>query len=394
MSGERDLLMKNFTYFNPVKIVFGKGMIAELKELIPAGVKVMLTYGGGSIKKNGVYDQVRRALSGHAVIEFGGIEPNPRYETCIKAAVQAKGENVGFLLAVGGGSVLDGTKFIAVAAQYGAGDPWEIMEGGKPVTAALQLGSVLTLPATGSEMNDFAVISRNSTGEKLAFASPLVYPKFSVLDPETTYSLPKKQIENGIIDTFAHVMEQYMCAIGSAPLTERQSEAVLLTLIEEAPKVKEQPDDYEVRANLMWCATTGLNGSLGCGVAAQDWATHMIGHELTALYGIDHGRTLAVIMPAVHRHEITRKQKRLAQCAQRVWGIQEDDEGVCAALAIDKMEAFFRGVGVPTRLSEYGIDATDAGRQVAERLAKRGVLIGEYGDLGEQAVREIVALAK
>ena len=386
--------MTNFTYHNPVKIVFGKGMIAELKELIPSDAKVMLTYGGGSIKKNGVYDQVRLALSGHAVTEFGGIEPNPRYETCLKAAAQAKAEGVGFLLAVGGGSVLDATKFIAVAAVYGAGDPWGIMEGRKPVEAALPLGSVLTLPATGSEMNSFAVISRDSTGEKLAFASPHCYPKFSILDPETTFSLPMKQVENGIVDTFAHVMEQYMCSAGSAPLTERMAEAVLKTLVEEAPKVKQRPDDYEVRASLMWCATAALNGLLGCGVEAQDWATHMIGHELTALYGIDHGRTLAVIMPAVHRHEIKRKQKRLAQYAARVWHITQGDEAARAAQAIEKTEAFFKSVGVPTRLSEYGIDAVEAGRLVAERLAKRGVMVGEFGDLGAKEVREIVALAK
>ncbi len=386
--------MTNFTYYNPVKIVFGKGMIAELKELIPSDVKVMLIYGGGSIKKNGVYDQVRRALSGHALTEFGGIGPNPRYETCMNAAAQAKAEGVGFLLAVGGGSVLDATKFIAVATVYDAGDPWGIMEGRKPVKAALPLGSVLTLPATGSEMNTFAVISRDSTNEKLAFSSPLIAPRFSVLDPETTYSLPTKQVENGIVDTFVHVMEQYMCAVGSAPLTERQAEAVLQTLIEEAPKVRQHPDDYDVRANLMWCATTALNGSLGCGVEAQDWATHMIGHELTALYGIDHGRTLAMIMPAVHRHQLARKQARLAQCAARVWGLMQGDEEARAAQAIDKMESFFHSVGVPTRLSDYGIDAVEAGHQVASRLAKRGIKIGEFGDLGEKEVREIVALAK
>lgn len=386
--------MTNFTYYNPVKIVFGKGMIAELKGLIPAGAKVMLTYGGGSIKKNGVYDQVRQALSGLAVIEFGGIEPNPRYETCMRAAALAKAEGAGFLLAVGGGSVLDATKFIAVAARYGKGDPWEIMEGRKPVEAALPLGSVLTLPATGSEMNTFAVISRDSTGEKLAFGSPHCYPQFSILDPETTFSLPMKQVENGIVDAFAHVMEQYLCDAGRAPLTERLAEAVLKTLVQEAPKVKASPDDYEVRASLMWCATVALNGLLGCGVAAQDWATHMIGHELTALYGIDHARTLAVIMPAVHRHQFARKQNRLAQYAKRVWHITQGDDAARAAQAIDKTEAFFKSVGVPTRLSEYGIDAEEAGRQVAERLAKRGVKIGEFGDLGPKEVQEIVALAK
>lgn len=386
--------MTNFTYYNPVRLVFGKGMIVELKNLIPAGTKVLMTYGGGSIKKNGVYDQVRRALSGHAVVEFGGIEPNPRYETCMKAAALAKDEGVGFLLAVGGGSVLDATKFISVAALYAKGDPWDVMEGRKPVEAALPLGAVLTLPATGSEMNTFAVISRDSSGEKLAFGSPHCYPKFSVLDPETTLSLPMRQVENGIVDTFVHVMEQYLCDAGSAPLTERMAEAVLKTLVEEAPKVKACPEDYETRANLMWCATVGLNGLLGCGVEVQDWASHMIGHELTALYGIDHGRTLAMILPAVHRHEITRKQKRLAQYAKRVWHVTEGDEAAKAAAAIEKTEAFFKTVGVPTRLSEYGVDAAEAGAKVAERLAKRGVMIGEFGDLGPKEVREIVALAK
>ncbi len=386
--------MENFTYYNPVKIVFGKGAIAELRDLIPADAKVMIIYGGGSIKKNGVYDQVRRALSGRAVTEFGGVEPNPRYETCMRAAAQAKAEGAGFLLAVGGGSVLDATKFIAVAALYGPGAPWEVMEGRKPVEAALPLGSVLTLPATGSEMNAYAVISRDATGEKLSFGSPHCYPAFSILDPETTLSLPMRQVENGIADTFAHVMEQYMCDAGSAPLTERMSEAVLKTLVEEAPKVKANPGDCEVRASLMWCATVGLNGWLGCGVAAEDWATHMIGHELTALYGIDHGRTLAVIMPALHRHELARKQKRLAQYAARVWHLTEGDEAARAAQAVDRTEAFFQSLGVPTRLSAYGIDASEAGRQVAERLARRGVKIGEFKDLGANEVQAIVALAQ
>ncbi len=386
--------MTSFTCYNPVKLVFGKGMIAELKDLIPPDLTVMLTYGGGSIKKNGVYDQVRAALADRTVVEFGGIEPNPRYETCMRAAELAKSEGVDFLLAVGGGSVLDATKFIAIAALYDAGDPWEIMEGRAPIEAAMPLGAVLTLPATGSEMNTNAVISRESTGEKLSFGSPHVYPQFSILDPETTYSLPERQTQNGIVDTFAHVMEQYMCGIGRAPLTERMAEAVLITLVEEAPKVKANPDDYEVRANLMWCATVGLNGWLGCGVAAQDWATHMIGHELTALYGIDHGRTLAVIMPAVHRHQLERKLPRLVQCAERVWGITQGEDKDRAAQAIDRMEAFFQSVGVPTRLSAYNVDADEAAPLVAERLARRGVKIGEYGDLGEQAVREIVMLAR
>jgi len=386
--------MMNFVWHNPVKLVFGKGMIAELPNLIPSGTKIMMTYGGGSIKANGVYDQVRRALAGYDITEFGGIEPNPRYETCMRAADVVKKEGIGFLLAVGGGSVLAATKFIAVAARYDAGDPWDIMEGRKPVTRALPLGCVMTLPATGSETNTFAVISRDSTNEKLAFGSPHAYPQFAVLDPETTFSLPMRQVENGIVDTFAHVMEQYMCAVDSSALTARQAEAVLKTLVEFAPKVKADPSDYQTRAELMWCATIGLNGSLGIGAAAEDWTTHMIGHELTAIYGIDHGRTLAVIMPAVHRFQLARKQPRLAQCAARVWHVTQGDEATRAAQCIERMTAFFQSVGVPTTLSAYGISADDAGRQVAERLAKRGAKLGEYEDLGAEEVRAIIALAQ
>jgi len=386
--------MVNFMLHNPVKLIFGKGMIAELKKVIPAGTKVMMTYGGGSIKKNGVYDQVRQALADYGVVEFGGIEANPRYETCMKAAELAKKEKVGFLLAVGGGSVLDGTKFIAVASTYTAGDPWEIMEGHKPVKAALPLGSVLTLPATGSEMNTFAVISREATGQKLAFGSEHVYPKFSILDPETTFSLPMKQTENGVVDTWVHVMEQYMNDVECSALTSRLAESVLKTLVEVAPKVKAQPEDYQVRAELMWCATVGLNGWLGIGAAAQDWATHMIGHELTAMYGLDHARTLAVILPAVHRFQLKRKQARLAQFGKRVFHIVEGDEATRATQAIDRMEAFFNALDVPTRLSAYNIDAEVAGKQVAERLEKRGMKLGEYGDLGPAEVRAIIDLAK
>lgn len=386
--------MVNFTLHNPVKLVFGKGMIAELKNLIPGGTKVLMLYGGGSIKKNGVYDQVRQALAGYDVVEFGGIEANPRYETCMKAAELAKKEKVGFLLAVGGGSVLDGTKFIAVAATYTAGDPWEIMEGRVPVKAALPLGAVMTLPATGSEMNTYSVISRDSIGEKLAFGSDHVYPKFSILDPETTFSLPLRQTENGIVDTWVHVMEQYMNDVECSALTSRMAESVLKTLTEMAPKVIARPTDYNVRAELMWCATVGLNGWLGLGAAAQDWATHMIGHELTALYGLDHARTLAVIMPAVHRFQLKRKQARLAQFGTRVFHLVEGDEATRAAQAIDRMEAFFQSMDVPTRLLAYGIDAAVAGKQVAERLAKRGRKLGEYEDIGPVEVEAIMNLAK
>ena len=295
--------MENFVYHNPVKIVFGKGSIAQLGSLVPATARVLITYGGGSIKRNGVYDQVCRALGSHRVCEFSGIEPNPRYETCMRAVTLARAEKTDFLLAVGGGSVLDGTKFIAAAIPYASGDPWKIVSQGRPTAVATPLGCVLTLPATGSEMNGFAVISRDSTQEKLAFASPYIYPQFSIMDPETTYSLPPRQVANGIVDAFVHVAEQYLTSGPPAPLQDRQAEAILATLIEQAPKVLSQPQDYDTRANLMWCATQALNGLIGCGMT-QDWSTHMIGHELTALYGIDHAQSLAIVLPAVWRNRL------------------------------------------------------------------------------------------
>jgi NADP-dependent alcohol dehydrogenase len=382
--------MWNFTYHNPVRIVFGRGAIAELANLVPLEQKVMLTYGGGSIRRNTVYDQVAEALKAHALVEFGGIEPNPRYETLMKAVEKVRAEGVDFLLSVGGGSVLDGTKFIAAAIKYAGQDPWDILARSVPVTAALPLGAVLTLPATGSEMNGNAVISRESTREKLSFASPHVYPRFSILDPETTYSLPPRQVANGIVDAFIHVAEQYLTYSVNAPLQDRQAEAVLLTLIEEAPQVKADPQDYDVRANLMWCATQALNGLIGCGVP-QDWATHTIGHELTALFGLDHGQTLAIVLPAILKHQRAQKAGKLLQYAQRVWGIQGlgDDETIDAAIA--RTDEFFRSVGNPTRLSDYGIRLSDC-QAIVERFRERGSSLGENKAIGAQEVGEILAL--
>lgn len=382
--------MWNFVYHNPVKIVFGKGSIAELANLVPQGPKIMMTYGSGSIKRNGVYDQVMAALKGRALVEFGGIEPNPRYETLMRAVAQVKAEGIGFLLAVGGGSVLDGTKFIAAAVEYTGDDPWDIFAREAPVTAALPLGAVLTLPATGSEMNGNAVISRESTREKLAFSSPLVYPRFSILDPETTYSLSARQVANGIVDTFVHVAEQYLTYRVNAPLQDRQAEAILLTLIEEAPKVKADPQNYDVRANLMWCATQALNGLIGCGVP-QDWATHIIGHELTAFFGLDHGQTLAIVLPAVLKHQRARKAGKLIQYAQRVWGIQGLTDEATIDAAIARTEEFFRSVGNPTRLSDYGVKLADC-QPIVERFRERGQTFGEHKAIGAQQVGEILAL--
>jgi NADP-dependent alcohol dehydrogenase len=383
--------MENFTYHNPVKIVFGRGSIAELPKLLPTNAKIMMTYGGGSIKANGVYQQVTHALQGRSAIEFGGIEPNPRYETCMKAVERVRAEGVDFLLAVGGGSVLDGTKFIAAAAKYKGEDPWDFFSDWSRVPAKpLPIGCVLTLPATGSEMNGGAVVTRNSTKEKLFFISQGVLPRFSILDPETTFTLPPRQTSNGIVDAFVHVAEQYLTFPADAPLQDRQAEAILLTLVEEGPKALSEPKNYAARANLMWSATQALNGLIGCGVP-QDWTTHMIGHELTALYGVDHAQSLAVVFPGVLQHQRERKHAKLLQYARRIWSICEGGEEVQIDRAIEKTEQFFHSLGVGTRFSDYQIprDAIDL---VAKRLASRGMKLGEHGDLDENAVKEILAM--
>lgn len=382
--------MENFNYHNPVRIEFGKGSIAELVNLIPPHTKTMMTYGGGSIMRNGVYDQVREALRGRTLIEFGGIEPNPKYETLMKAVALARAEGVEFLLAVGGGSVLDGTKFIASAVPFAGKEPWDIVSKHAPVDSAIPLGCVLTLPATGSEMNPFAVISRASTEEKLPFSSAHIYPRFSILDPVTTFSLPRRQIMNGVVDAFVHVMEQYATCDANAPLQNRQAEAILITLIEEGPKTLKHPKDYDARANLVWCATQALNGTIGCGVP-QDWTTHMIGHELTALYGIDHGQSLAVVLPGTLRQQKKQKRKKLAQYGERVFGLKGDTIDGLATRAIESTEEFFRSLGVKTKLREYEIPE-EAAEIVAARLDRRGALLGEHGDIGRKEVAEILRL--
>jgi NADP-dependent alcohol dehydrogenase len=381
--------MQNFTFHNPVQIVFGKGSIAKLAKLVPASAKVLVVYGGGSIKANGVYPQVMAALAKHQVFEFGGVEPNPRYETCMKAVELCRKENIGFLLSVGGGSVLDGTKFIAAATGFKGSDPWDILAQGAEVTSAIPLGCVLTLPATGSEMNAGAVVSRNSTQEKLFFVSNLVYPVFSILDPETTFTLPLRQTANGIVDAFVHTLEQYLTFPADAPLQDRQAEAILNTLIEEAPKLAKDPKNYSARANIMWCATQALNGNIGLGIP-QDWSTHGIGHEITAFYGLDHAQTLAIIWPGVARNRMAGKLAKLVQYGQRVWGLSGADAEVAEA-AIEKTEQFFTTVGCPTRLSAYKVDAGEAAKRVSERFVARGQGgIGERGDITTEEVAKII----
>ena len=348
--------MQNFQFFNPTKILFGKGQIALLNQEIPKGSRVLITYGGGSIKKNGVHAQVINALKGYEVSEFGGIEPNPTYETLMLAVDIVKAEGIDFLLAVGGGSVIDGTKFIAAAAVY-EGEPWEILsKRGAGIKEALPFGSVLTLPATGSEMNMGSVVTRQSTKDKLAFMHPAVFPVFSILDPETTYTLPPRQIGNGIVDAFTHIMEQYMTVRTGTDVQDRLAEALLLTLIHEGPKALKDPQNYEARATLMWAATLALNGLIGAGVP-HDWATHMVGHEITALHGLDHAQTLAIILPAMLTVRLKEKSPRLAQYAQRVWGITTGSEEEMAIASIQKTREFFESVGVKTRLSDYQISS-------------------------------------
>ncbi|WP_321515846.1 iron-containing alcohol dehydrogenase [Marinifilum fragile] len=380
--------MENFDFFNPVKILFGKGKIAELGNHIPKGAKILMTYGGGSIKKNGVYDQVMEALKDYNITEFGGIEPNPHFETLMKAVEIVRNEGIDFLLPVGGGSVLDGTKFIAAAAYYEGEDEWDILAKRAEITKAVDLGAVLTLAATGSEMNSGGVITKAATKEKLAFGNPLLFPKFSVLDPETTYSLPMRQITNGIVDAYVHVMEQYLTYPVNSPVQDRFAEGLLLTLIEEGPKaMASETPDYENRANLMWAATMALNGLIGMGVKS-DWATHMIGHELTAFHGIDHGVTLAIVLPGLLSKLKEQRGEKLLQYAERVWNITEGTDDERKTLAIQKTEEFFQCVGIATRLGEHNV-GQDSIDTISQRFLERGY-VGMLPDVAAADVAEIL----
>lgn len=380
--------MFDFTFHNPTKVLFGKNAIERIREEIPAGARILMTYGGGSIKRNGVYERVLDALKGWQVTEFGGIEPNPRYETLMPAVDLVRREGIDFLLAVGGGSVLDGTKFIAAGVPF-EGDPWDILEKRAKVQKALPIGAILTLPGTGSEMNGNAVITRWEKKAKLAFYSPLVYPRFAALDPQTTFSLPPRQTANGIVDAFVHVMEQYLTYPVNAPLQDRMAEAILVTLVEQAPKVLENPNDYDTRANIMWCATMALNGIIGVGVP-QDWATHAIGHEITALYDIDHARTLAIVLPGVMEVKRREKREKLLQYAERVWGIREGDEDRRIDEAIERTREFFESVGIPARLSAYGVGA-EAIPAIVHQLKEHGMnALGEHGDITPDVAAKIL----
>ena len=380
--------MYNFEYQNPVKIIFGRGEISKVGGNIPVDAKILLTYGGGSIFKNGVYDQVKAAIKGFEVLEFGGIEPNPHYETLMKAVEIVKKENITFLLSVGGGSVLDGTKFIAAAACFNQGNPWLICSRKAPVEAAIPIGAVLTLPATGSEMNGNSVVTRVETTEKLSFASLKVMPVFSILDPEVIFSLPEKQVANGVADSFVHVIEQYLTFPVNSPIQDRFAESILKTLIEEGPKVLANRYDYEAAANFMWSATMALNGLIGVGVP-QDWATHMIGHELTAYHGIDHARTLAIVLPGVMQIKRAEKKDKLLQLGERVWGINQGNTEERIDQTIEKTVDFFESMGIPTRLPDYEV-SKDTIDTICNRFLKRGYKVGEKADIGPSEIRMIL----
>lgn len=368
--------MHNFEYYNPTRIVFGEGSIPRLAELVPADARVLVLYGGGSAERNGTLAEVEAALGDRAFQRFGGIEPNPTYETLMQAVELIRRDKLDFLLAVGGGSVVDGTKFVAAAVDY-PGDPWHILETrGKQIATALPIGAVLTLPATGSEVNCAAVVTRKSLQAKLGFGNPLLYPRFAVLDPVKTYTLPPRQIANGVVDAFVHVMEQYVTQPAKAAVQDRYAESLLLTLIETGPQALAHPTDYDVRANLMWAATQALHGAVGAGVP-QDWATHMIGHEITALYGLDHAQTLAVVLPNLLDVRRDVKRAKLLQYADRVWGLRTGDEDARIDQAIAQTRAFFEALGVRTRLADYGIGAEAVEPIVAQLEAHRMVKLGE-----------------
>lgn len=383
--------MNNFSFHNPTQIVFGEGQISALANLIPANARILLTYGGGSIKKNGVYEQVMQALAGKTVFEFAGIEPNPHYETLMQAVEVVKANNIDFLLPVGGGSVIDGTKLIAAAVNF-AGEPWDILAKNAPFTSALPIGCVLTLPATGTESNGNSVITKAATHEKLAFGSPLVYPQFAILDPTVTYSLPPRQIANGVVDAFVHIMEQYLTYPVNAKVQDRFAEGLLLTLIEEGPKALATPTDYGVRSNVMWAATMALNGLIGVGVP-QDWATHMIGHELTAMHGLDHAQTLAIVLPSVMNQQRSQKRDKLIQYGKRVWNLSNtnDDELIDAAIAATKH--FFEQMGVPTSFKGYGLDGSSIPELVDNVIRHNPNPLGEKGDVTAEVTRKILQAA-
>ena len=387
--------MFNFDFYNPTHIVFGKDRLDELDALVPKDAKVLITYGGGSAVRSGLIDRIVKALGNRKVEQFGGIEPNPSFETCERAVAFIKEHGVDFVLAVGGGSVVDATKLIVMGATYD-GPVIEVMKAGVPevpvemVPNPLPFGTVMTLPATGSEMNNGAVITYGD-GKYPVFSS-LVFPKFSMLDPTLTFTLPEKQVKNGVIDTFVHTTEQYLTYPVAGRIQDRFSEGILKTMIEIGKETVENPENYDIRANHVWASTLALNGLIGAGVP-QDWATHLIGHKLTAAYHLDHGITLAIVLPALLEVKKADKLEKLAQYATRVWHITEGTTEEKADKAIAKTREFFESLGVSTHLKDYGL-GEEAIDKIVKQLEDHGMTeLGEKGDITPKVAREILTRA-
>lgn len=389
----KKIIMKNFEFKNPTKIIFGAGEIKKLATEMPADAKILLLYGGGSIKKNGIYEQVKTALEGFEVEEFGGIPANPEYAILKEALAVIKEKKITFLLAVGGGSVIDGTKFLSSAAEYKGDNPWDILDKKIRTLKGMPFATVLTLPATGSEMNSGAVITRAETKQKLSMGGPGLFPVFSILDPTVVRSIPERQIANGLADAFTHVLEQYMTYPIGALLQDRIAESIIQTLIEVAPVIMKDPTDYKAAANFMWSCTMALNGLIQKGVP-NDWAIHMMGHELTALYGIDHARTLAILTGSHYSYNFETKKEKLAQYAERVWGVTEGSLDEKAKIGIQKTVGFFHSIGIKTKLSEYTNEYKGTGSEIARRLTDRGMTaLGEHRTLTPQDAEKIVEMS-
>lgn len=386
--------MLNFELYNPTNLVFGKGQIEKLSTLVPQGAKILLAYGGGSIFKNGIHEQVINNLKDFEIVEFGGIEPNPHFETLMKAVDVIKEQNIDFILAVGGGSVIDGVKFISAAVHF-EGNPMEILQKRlliKDLSKVVPFGTVLTLPATGSEMNSGSVVTIQATQEKLAFGGSALFPKFSICDPTVIQSLPKRQLQNGVVDAYTHVLEQYLTYPHEGFLQDRIAESILQTLIQVGPEVVENPSDYALASNFMWSCTMALNGLIQKGVPS-DWATHMIGHELTALYGIDHARTLAVVGPNLYRVMFETKKGKLAQYGKRIFNLTGTDDEI-ANEAINKTVAFFHTMGMDTKLSDYTKEFDNTASFIVDRFKERGWLgLGEKQLVTLEKVKAIVELS-
>lgn len=395
--------MNNFQYYNPVRIVFGEGQIKQLSELVPTEARVLVTYGGGSAERTGTLSEVRQALSSNGnreVFEFGGIEPNPEFTTLLKAADMVNEHNIDFLLAVGGGSVIDGSKFISLISSLVAEEgsvsrdkAWDaLMSGARKLDSAIDLGAVLTIPATGSEMNSGGVVNYSERQAKLPFGNPLAFPKFSILDPTKTLTLPERQVMNGVADAFVHVMEQYLTYPVNAKVQDAFAESLLKILIDEGLVVKNDPDNLETRKNIMWTATMALNGLIGTGVP-QDWTTHMIGHELTSLHAIDHARTLTIVLPSLMRELKESKKDKLLQYARNVWDITSGDDDTIIETAIIYTENFFRELGLPISFADVDLDESTIEPIIKQLDSHKMIKLGEHGKNDLEVSRRILQRA-